>query len=209
LTVKNDLLGLKIRRQIYNFVLTFPGLHLRELSRKLNVPKTTLNYHLTYLKNENLIVEKLENRYKRYYVNKKVGNNDKTILGFMRQDVPRKIMLFLFLYPEHSRNDISQEIEKTPSTITFHLKKLIDNDIVEKRRLGHGYAYRVKNQKEMYNMLISYEDSLTDDILNPFLEYIKYVIPDGVPPSYRRRKKKDIDEIIEAIYEIFPNPYHV
>jgi len=209
LTIKNDLLGLKIRKQIFNFILTFPGLHLRELSRKLQVPKTTLHYHINYLINENLIVEKLENRYKRYYVNKKVGNYDKTTLGYMRQGVPRKIILFLFLYPEHSLNEICQEIEKPPTTVWFHLKKLVDKDIVETRRSGHSYAYRIKNQKEMYNMLISYEDSLTDDILNPFLEYIKYVLPDGFPPSYRRRKKKSIDEMIDSIYEVFPHPYHV
>ena len=83
-------------------------------------------------------------------------------------------------------------------------------DIIEYRRVGHSYAYRIKNQKEMYNLLILYENTLSDDVLGPFIEYVKYVIPDGVPSSYRRRRrKKDVDEIIEAIYEIFPHPYHV
>ena len=207
---ENDILGLGIRRQIFKFILNYPGLHLRELSRNLDVPRTTLDYHLKYLEKENFLLVKSENRFKRYYAKKKVGTADKIILGLMRQYIPRRIILFLFLYPEHSRMDISQDLEIPPTTLSFHLKKLMDMDIVEKRRLGHSYAYRIKNQKEMYNVLISYESSLSDDILGPFLEYVKYVIPDGIPPSYRhRRKKKDIDEIIEAIYEIFPNPYHV
>lgn len=189
--------------------MKYPGLHLREISRKLNIPKTTLNYHLKYLEKENFLLAKSDNRYTRYYPTKKVGNNDKEILGLMRQNLPRRIILFLFLYPEHSRRNISEDLEKPLTTISFHLKKLLALNIIEKRRVGHSYAYRIKNQKEMYNLLISYENSLSDDILGPFLEYVKYVLPDGIPPSYRRRKKKDIDEIIEALYEIFPHPYHV
>jgi len=206
---EHDILGLEIRRQIFNFILKYPGLHLRETSRKMDIPKTTLKYHLMYLEKENFLLAKSDNRYTRYYPTKKVGNNDKEILGLMRQDLPRRIILFLFLYPEHSRRDISEDLEKPLTTISFHLKKLLALNIIEKRRVGHSYAYRIKNQKEMYNLLISYENSLSDDILGPFLEYVKYVLPDGIPPSYRRRKKKDIDEIIEALYEIFPHPYHV
>lgn len=206
---EHDILGLEIRRQIFNFILKYPGLHLREISRKLNIPKTTLTYHLKYLEKESFLLVKSEDRYTRYYPTKKVGNNDKEILGLMRQDLPRRIILFLFLYPEHSRRDISEDLEKPLTTMSFHLKKLLALNIIEKRRVGHSYAYRIKNQKEMYNLLISYENSLSDDILGPFLEYVKYVLPDGIPPSYRRRKKKDIDEIIEALYEIFPHPYHV
>lgn len=206
---EHDILWLEIRRQIFNFILKYPGLHLREISRKLNIPKTTLNYHLKYLEKENFLLAKSDNRYTRYYPTKKVGNNDKEILGLMRQNLPRRIILFLFLYPEHSRGNISEDLEKPLTTISFHLKKLLALNIIEKRRVGHSYAYRIKNQKEMYNLLISYENSLSDDILGPFLEYVKYVLPDGIPPSYRRRKKKDIDEIIEALYEIFPHPYHV
>ena len=206
---EHDILWLEIRRQIFNFILKYPGLHLREISRKLNIPKTTLNYHLKYLEKENFLLAKSDNRYTRYYPTKKVGNNDKEILGLMRQNLPRRIILFLFLYPEHSRRNISEDLEKPLTTISFHLKKLLALNIIEKRRVGHIYAYRIKNQKEMYNLLISYENSLSDDILGTFLEYVKYVLPDGIPPSYRRRKKKDIDEIIEALYEIFPHPYHV
>ena len=206
---ETDLLGLEIRRHIYNFILKYPGLHLRELSRKLKIPKTTLHYHLNYLIREHFLLIKSENKYARYYASKKVGTKDKTILSVMRQDLPRRIVLFLFLYPEHSRLEISEDLEKPPTTISFHLKKLIDLNVIEKRRLGRSYAYRVKNQKEVYHILILYENSLSDDVLGPFLEFIKYVIPDGIPSSYRnRKKKKDVDAIIEEIYKIFPHPYH-
>ncbi len=33
---ENDILGLGIRRQIFKFILNYPGLHLRKLSRNLD-----------------------------------------------------------------------------------------------------------------------------------------------------------------------------
>jgi len=207
---EHDVLGLGIRRRIYQNILKYPGLHLSQIARNLTIPRTTLLYHLNFLKRENLLFGKSEGRFTRYYVKKTVGNADKVILGLLRQQIPRRIILFLFLYPEHSRFDLSQDLEIPTSTLSFHLKKLMSLEIIERRRLGHSYAYRIKHQKQLYTVLITYEKSLSDDVLDPFLEYVKYVIPDGIPSSYRqRRKKKDVDEIIEAIYEIFPHPYHV
>ena len=55
---KEELLKLKIRRQIYQFILKYPGFHFSEISRKLKIPKTTLNYHLSYLEKYGFIVVK-------------------------------------------------------------------------------------------------------------------------------------------------------
>jgi len=205
----HDLIVLEIRRRIFRFIIKYPGLHLRELSRKLAVPKTTLNYHLRYLEKEGFLVAKHDDRYTRYYAAKTVGNIEKEILGFIRQETPRRIILFLFLYPEHSRVDMSKEIGKAPSTLSFYLKKLVESDIVEQSRVGHTFAYRIKNQTELYHVLIMYEKSLSDDIVHHLLSWVRFVIPEGIPTSYRKRKKADVDELYDALLEIFPHPYHV
>ena len=41
---KNGILELKTRREIYQFILKYPGLNKSELSRMLNIPYTTLKY---------------------------------------------------------------------------------------------------------------------------------------------------------------------
>ena len=209
MTETHDLISLEIRRKIFHFITKYPWLHLRELTRELTIPKTTLTYHLRYLEKEGFLIAKHEGRYLRCYAAKKVGNTEKKILSFIRQETPRRIILFLFLYPEHSRVDMSKEIDKAPSTLSFHLKKLVESDIIERYRAGHTYAYRIKNQKEMYNTLIIYEKNLSYDIVKYLLRWVRFVIPDGIPTSYRKRKKADVDETYEALLEIFPHPYHV
>ena len=46
---RNVILELEKRRKIYNYILTNPGLHFNEIVRGLQIPKTTLEYHLNYL----------------------------------------------------------------------------------------------------------------------------------------------------------------
>lgn len=185
-------------------------MHLRKICRELKIPKTTLNYHLIFLEKRDLIFIKSEKGYHRYYVAETVGNRDKEILSLIRQSIPRKIILFLFLYPENSRGAISSELDKPPTTVSYHLTKLIDLDIICRHHVAHKIVYKIKNQKTMYELLIKYEKSLLlDDMMAKYLlNWVKYVIPDGVPIRSGIDGSSDVDEIYEYLLEIFPHPYH-
>ena len=65
------------KKEIYEFIFQNPGVHLRELSRKLNIPRTTLAYHLKYLNKHDLILSKFVSGYKRYWAANKIGQKDK------------------------------------------------------------------------------------------------------------------------------------
>ena len=155
--VKEDLLQLETRRMIYNFILKYPGLYLSELSRRLNIPKSTTYYHLKYLKKRGFLVEKYNDRYTRYYVTKKIGEIDKKILNLLRQEVPRNIVLFVFRYPGSSRYEISTHLKKHPTTISFHLKKLIDVDIIERIQIGNEIKYMINHKRDIVDLLITYK----------------------------------------------------
>ena len=205
-----DILDLEIRRMIYNFILKNPGLHERELSRQLKIPKTTMNYHLNYLQKQDLIVSINEKRYLRFYIKQRVGFVDKQILSIIRQEVPRRIILFLFAYPERSRIEISRDLEKSDTTISFHLKKMLKKDIIICYRLGHKLVYKLKNQVDIYKFLITYEESLAEDILIcNLLDWFKFSSPSGKHIRDPRRKKSDIEDVEDIILDIFPHPYYL
>ena len=205
---KKDFLELETRRITYNYILNNPGLHLREISRDLSIPKTTLKYHLDFLKKQDMIIVRSDKKYLRYYITQRVGNLDKDIMGLIRQDIPRKIILFLFLYPGNSRTDLSGDLDKSPTTISYHLKKLEKKDVVLKYKHGRKTVYKLKDQKNMYRFLITYEKSLAKDIaLTHLLNWVRYAIPDGIPKR-KPGDKRDIEDIEKVLYEIFPHPYH-
>jgi len=184
------ILELETRRQIYNIILKYPGLHLRELSRKINISFSSLRYHLNYLEKYGYVVTKTDKRFKRFFASKKVSIRDKIWLNILRQEVPRKIVLLLItagpadLYgkytkeeqknPElrtlvHSKKDLTDltkywnkkyadkfRLDKKRVTIDFHLKKLLDADIVEKIKVGKQYKYKIKEEFGIWLFLVGF-----------------------------------------------------
>lgn len=125
------ILNLEKRRIIHNIILKNPGIHLREIVRKSNILKSTLKYHIIYLEKQNLIIKKADRGCIRYFGSNTVGNYEKKILKFLRQPVTRKILFVMYTYIISSEMDIVREVGKHQTTISYHLKKLKKEGIVE------------------------------------------------------------------------------
>ena len=64
---KEEILENENRRKIYEALERSPGIHLRELQRILDMPLTTLEYHLSYLVRKKIICSETDTHYRRYY----------------------------------------------------------------------------------------------------------------------------------------------
>lgn len=193
------ILKLEKRRKIYNYILKNPGVHLSELSKKLDIPKTTLFYHLNYLKKHELVLVKTVDRFSRYYGISKVGEKNKKIFVILRQEIPCKIMLYLILHKEFpSQVEISKHLRKHPTTISYHLDKLMDVGLVRPIPMGNKIRYRVNCEHEMYEFFIEYSKCLLDEIIPFATNWWEFII-----------QSDRVDKIIELVYEVLPHPYHV
>ena len=211
MTLNEKIFEFEPKRKIYQFILKHPGLHFRELSRDLNIPKTTLDYHLNCLKKRDLISVKFIDNYNRYFVNNSIGVKDKQLISIMRKKTPRRILLLLCLqdlsqieivnyekkWPGMMR-DIGFSIGKHPTTVSFHLEKLIKMGIVESRSEGNKTIYSIKDSVPFYDFLVRYEGSFFDQTVSPFLKWINKYSVTG--PAFNR--------LLNEFYEVFPHPYH-
>jgi len=224
----NKILDLEIRRKIFNFILNYPGLHLREISRKMDIPYSTLKYHLIFLEKREFINKKPGKRYNRYYATFKIGRKEKKILGILQENTPRNIILFLLAGLSSHQNEISKYLEKHPTTIEFHLKKLLEIGIIEQVAPKDGritrskkptvikyysksneIIYMLKDPWEIYDLFIAYEGSLIDDVTSGFiLDYINNMVSEGIPESVDRNKDA-IDKVINLFFKLFPPPFRV
>jgi DNA-binding transcriptional ArsR family regulator len=226
---KNDLLHLDTRRNIYNVILENPGIHFRELSRKLDMPITTLDYHLNHFRKRGLISIRTSDNYKRFYVKDKVGVKEKEIFNVLRQAVPRNIVLYLMFGYACSKMDLCKELDKHPSTIDFHLKKLVKLDIIKKadiknnmikmpkgiikyERTSNEIVYIFKDMGIFYNLydlLIVYKGSLPEkQLFNYFLKEGKAHLSKRKRSPYNNVNSPDdaIDTVVKLFNDIFPNP---
>jgi len=168
--VEKDLLDLETRRKIYRLILKSPGLHLRKLARELDIPLSTLDYHLYSLYKKGLITVRSGDRYTRYYVAGKIGIKSKEMMAVLRQRVPRKILIFLLIHPYSKHKDICNFIKLAPSTISFHLTKLINMDVIKRTITGREAMYNIKEPDHISRLIITYKKSFLDDAVDRFVD---------------------------------------
>lgn len=227
---KDNIFELETRKKIHDFVLKYPGLHFRELSRKLKIPRGTLDYHLNYLQRKGYLTAKNEGKYTLYYGLNNIGHNQKKMLHIFRQENTRHIILYLFWCGCASQAELSKSLEKYPTTIAFHLKKLIENDVIEPAPVDNGKVhvnmggfkiierntksneiiYRLKDPYFLYDSFLRYKKLSLDD------KYIKCLSPDFSlyhtifgKPTQLKNFKDYIGLIEKKVYKVFPHPYHV
>jgi DNA-binding MarR family transcriptional regulator len=128
---RRNILDLKSRRDLYQFISKNPGLHISELSKKTNIPRSTLMHHLKYLMKINLISDKADGGLKRFYTYHLVGTKDKELLGHLRKKVTFRIIMYLFFPGLCSNVELAKELKLRSSTIDYHIKKLLDAGIIK------------------------------------------------------------------------------
>jgi predicted transcriptional regulator len=226
--MENKILELETRREIFNCIERYPGLHTRRISRQMELPFSTLRYHLRFLKKRGLIKEKKDGRYSRYYTSYKIGRNEKQVLNSLRQKTPGFIILFLFNKIYASQAEISRALQKHPTTIKFHLNKLLtlgiieqvetvnntirkDNvpTVIEHNKKVNEVIYMLKDPYWVYDLLITYKDSFFDsDAIAPSLDFFSCMISDGIPKKIIS-PRSSIDAVLDAVKKLFPPPFRV
>jgi predicted transcriptional regulator len=166
----DDPLELESRRRIYQHVQRFPGAHMREIGREVAIPMGTLEYHLHYLVKADLLTTRQDARYTRYFASGGISRRDKDVLAVLRQKVPRQIAAHLLLEPGSSHGNLLTKFALAPSTLSFHLKKLVMTGIVQQEKSGRENLYRVIEPELVSRVLIQHRESFFDDVIDRFAE---------------------------------------
>ena len=161
-------LELEARKRIYDFVVSSPGTHLREIQRQIDLPLGTVEYHLKYLVEKEMLVEKADGNYKRYYPVGIYGSVDRQLLSLLRQEVPRRIVMKLLLNPGMNFKVLSEGFPVSASTLSYHLSKLVDGDVVRKVKKGRESLFFVNNQEEVAKILLTHRKSFLDGLVESF-----------------------------------------
>ena len=165
-----DPLELETRRRIYQHLQKFPGAHMREIGREVDIPMGTLEYHLHYLVKANLLTTRQDARYTRYFPTGELSRREKDVLAVLRQKVPRQIAAHLMLQPGASHGQLLQHFALSASTLSFHLKKLVTTNIVSLEKSGRENLYRVVEPELVARVLIQHRASFFDDVVDRFAD---------------------------------------
>ena len=85
---KKSNLELQTRRDIYNYVLRFPGSHLTDISKKLLLRKNNVDYHLKILEKNGLVEKCSDETYDRYFPTKLEGKKAEKVITLLDRHLP-------------------------------------------------------------------------------------------------------------------------
>jgi predicted transcriptional regulator len=165
-----DPLQLETRKRIFELVQASPGVHFREISRRLELPMGVVEYHLNFLIKRDMIVDRKEGRYRRYYAEGKIGSREKRVLSYLRKDIPRTILMHVMLHPGARHRDIKSELEISGSTLSFHLQHMISDEVLKEVDEGGTKRFYVVDPDSVSRTLILYRRSFMDRLVDSFTE---------------------------------------
>jgi len=163
-------LDLGKRRAIYTLVRKHAGSHFREIERKCGLGTGTVQYHLDYLARHGLLKMEKEGNLVRYFP-RDFNSNNKKLMGYLRQGSVRSIILYILEHGNCNHEQIVSSVGISPSTVSWHLKKLIDDIIISSAKKGRKTHYSLLVDKnELMNLLITYQESFFDAIVDNIVE---------------------------------------
>lgn len=141
---------------------------MREIGRDLAIPMGTLEYHLHYLTKAGLLNTRADARYTRYFPAGELSRHEKDVLAVLRQKVPRQLAAYMLLTPGVSHGKLLENFTLSPSTLSFHLKKLVTTQIVRVEKVGRENLYTVNDAELVAKVLIQHQESFFDDVIDRF-----------------------------------------
>jgi len=164
-----------VRKKLIEFITDVPGIRYRELLRLTGLSNGVLSYHLDVLtKNGRIKNKKTNQRVTRYYPNG-FSDEESDIIAVLRQETSRKIIQFIMENPQCTFNEIVDYCNKVPSTISWHLNKLKDSDILEILKKNNTSVYSVKKFDKVNEILVKHKNTFVDKMVNDYVDMMESI----------------------------------
>lgn len=149
--------SLNLRRELLRLVTAFPGLHLRELARQAGLSESLAAYHLDALQAEGAVKARTEGNFRRFYPLGAPAPNeaDRELMGVLRQAVPLQIAVVLLETPGVTHAVLTEALGLAKSTVSYHLVKLQEADVVV--RAAHGPGFTLREPRRVERLLLRWE----------------------------------------------------
>jgi DNA-binding transcriptional ArsR family regulator len=197
---KEEALELDARRQIYEYILATPGTHLRGVHRAVALPFGQVLYHLNYLEKLDLVVVKKDGKFSRYFVKNLIGRKEKDVISVLRHEVPRTISILLLFRKEMSHKQILEHVAVSPSTLSFHLAKMVDAEVVAREARGRESIYRLADDQVVTKTLIRHRASFQCGIVDRFCQVFEsFAVGEGEARAMPPHEPDHARELVRII----------
>lgn len=162
---KEEILENKRRREIYSTIKKNPGLYVRELQRTIKIPLGSLQYHLNYMAQRNIITKEKSAHYTRFYCSP-LSDEERKLLSILRHSRLREIVMIILVNKKAKYQFIVRAINLPPATVSFYLKCLVEKGIVLRTQIGYENIYTLKDEKSTEKIFVFFQSCLLDKLVD-------------------------------------------
>jgi predicted transcriptional regulator len=128
-----NVLDTSVRKNLYEYIDEYPGSHLREIARELNLKPSNAAWHLRKLEQTNLVRSRSIGGKKVYYLVEGgiEARREAVAESILRNANARKIMSYLVKNPGKHLVEIAHALNLNHHTVKWHIKKMYLAELIE------------------------------------------------------------------------------
>lgn len=170
---REEVLEYETRRRVFELIRDEPGLHLRELERRSQVPLSTLRHHLRFLGEHGLVDAEDDRNVTRYFARTFVEPGDRRALGALRQEALRRVLLHILAQGgQAAYKQLGADLDLPPSTLAAYLSELVRRGLLVRRSLGRTSRYDVVDPERVIRLLFAYRATFFDRLVDHLLDVV-------------------------------------
>ena len=169
----------KLQQKLLVCIDENPGIRYRELSRLINFSNGVLSYHVNKLEKLDLVNVERKTRITRFFP-RNISNEIMGILGNLRNQTSYEIIKLVYESGPISQREIVKYTRKASSTISWHMKKLLDCNIICIKNRDFNYDENIASGSKIQYKKVKLYDLLNRNLVNDLIyntnKYIDNVV---------------------------------
>jgi predicted transcriptional regulator len=169
----------KLQQELLVCIDENPGIRYRELMRMIKFPNGVLSYHIDKLEKMDLVNVERKSRITRFFP-RNISNDIMGILGNLRSQTSYEIIKLLYEKGPISQQEIIKYTRKATSTISWQMKKLLDENIICIKNNDSNYDENKEFGSNILSKKVKLYDLLNRTLVNDLIyktnKYIDSVV---------------------------------
>ncbi len=129
--VQLPLISNSTRTEIYNYIVTNPGIQFRGICTGLGIAIGTAEFHLGVLKKAGLISSVRDGKFKRFFASKKFSGKEMKLISLLRHETVRDILKTIATEKTVSHGKLASYLSITSQGLTWQMNRLREEGVVQ------------------------------------------------------------------------------
>jgi predicted transcriptional regulator len=145
------------REAIAGYVEATPGAHFSKIRDDLGLATGETQYHLRRLVDTSVLSDTRDGNYRRYFVAGEFSAVERQVLGFLRRETHREIVLLSLVAPDRTGRQLAANLGVSGATVSAARSEMAEAGV-----LNRDAGYRVNQPETVIALLLRYAGSFDE-----------------------------------------------